>query len=263
MDWNGHSFAFMLRVDVEHVEAQRYTGDLLTTRVAVTNLLDMFAEMDTRHSFCLLGITAEMFPNLAKDIAAGHEVFGHGMYHEPALAGRPFAEQRHEMLRMRDSIESACGVRVRGVGIPHHGLADESTLRAAAEVGLEYVQCNIRAQGSVLPRYHSVEGTDLQVLVMGDQGRGASDYSSRRRTWARVHEEAFSPEGATQKWKGMIDWARENGSLCGLVIHPWMMMINPGEVKVVREVISYARDQGGWMGTYDALADMGLAHQGE
>ena len=62
---------------------------------------------------------------------------------------------------------------------------------------------------------------------------GASDYTDRRPYWAMVHEEAFSPEGARQKWMANIDWAKENGRMAGLVVHPWMLMINPGEVKVV------------------------------
>ena len=44
-------------------------------------------------SLCVLGVTAELYPNMVSHIVeAGHEVYGHGMYHEPALAGRPFAE---------------------------------------------------------------------------------------------------------------------------------------------------------------------------
>ena len=146
MDWYGHSFAFKVRVDVEHVEAQRYIGDFRLTRVSVVNLLDMLDEMDVKLSFCVLGITAELYPNLIADIVeAGHEVYGHSMYHEPALMGRPFAEQRHEMRRMRDAIEAACKIKVRGIGIPHHGLADENTLRAAAETGIEYIESRFSA----------------------------------------------------------------------------------------------------------------------
>lgn len=261
MNWNGHSFAFVLRVDVEHVEAERYTGDFRTELVQVTNLLDMLAEIGTRHSFAVLGITAEFYPNLARDIAAGHELFGHGMYHEPALAGRTLQDQRYEMRRMREAIEDATGVRVRGIAVPHHGLADDNTLRAAAEAGLEYVNSRIRATGSSLPRYRAIPGTELKVLVPGDRSRGASDYSDRRRTWAQIHEEAFSPDGATAKWMKMIDWAKEQGQMCSLVIHPWMLAINPGEVKVVKDIITYARDQGAWLGTYDQVADLALSEQ--
>ena len=211
MDWHDHSFAFKLRVDVEHVEAQRYVGDYRLTRVSVTNLLDLLAELDVHVSFCVLGITAELFPNLIADIVeAGHEVYAHGMYHEPAFEGRPYREQRHEMIRMRDSIEAACGLKVRGIGCPHHGLADENTLRVAEEAGIEYVESRIRGVGSSVPVSRCVEGTESTVLVPGGEGRGASDYTDRRPDWAFTHEEAFSPTWARRKWMEDIDWAKAN-----------------------------------------------------
>jgi peptidoglycan/xylan/chitin deacetylase (PgdA/CDA1 family) len=262
MDWYGHPFAFKVRVDVEHVEAQRYIGDFRLTKVSVVNLLDMLDEIEVKLSFCVLGITAEFYPNLIADIvAAGHEVYGHGMYHEPALMGRPFAEQRHEMRRMRDAIEAACGAKVRGVGIPHHGLADENTLKAAAESEIEYIESKFSAPDSVLPRWLQIGETDLNILVPGSQNRGASDYTDRRPDWALVHEEAFSPEGARQKWISNIDWAKENRRMAGLVIHPWMLMINPGEVKVVKDVIKYAREQGAWFASVDGLIGLSLGQE--
>lgn len=260
MDWYGHPFAFKIRVDVEHVESQRYIGDFRLEKVSMVNLLDMLDELGVKLSFCVLGITAEMYPELIADaVARGHEVFGHGMYHEPALAGRPYAEQRHEMRRMRDAIKAACGVQIKGLGCPHHGMADENTLRAAAETGIVYVESKYRAAGSVLPRWHKIEGTDLKILVPGDQNRGASDYTDRRPYWALVHEEAFSPTSARQKWIAALDWAKANGRLFSLVIHPWMLMVNPGEIKVVKDVINYARDQGAWFGTVEGLIKLAMA----
>jgi peptidoglycan/xylan/chitin deacetylase (PgdA/CDA1 family) len=37
-------------------------------------------------------------------------------------------------------------------------------------------------------------------------------------------------------------------------------MINPGEVRVVKDVIKYARDQGAWFATVDGLIELALAH---
>ena len=261
MDWFGHSFAFKIRVDVEHVEAQRYIGDFRLSRVSVTNLLDVLDEMDVKLSFCVLGITAELHPNLINEIVQrGHEVFGHGMYHEPALAGRPYREQRHEMRRMVDSIEAACGLRVQGIGCPHHGMADEDTLRAAAEMGLEYIESKLNNPEAILPTWRDIPGTDLKIMVAGGKHRfAASDYTDRRPFWALVHEEVFSPTGARKKWMANIDRAKEAGSMAGLVVHPWMLMINPGEVQVVKDVIRYAVDQGAWMATVAGLVELGKA----
>lgn len=258
VDWHGHAFAFRLRVDVEHVEAERYIGDYRLERVSVVNMLDTFAELGVSVSFCVLGITAELWPNLIRDIVdAGHEVYGHGMYHEPAFQGRPFREQRHEMRRMRASIEDACGVAVEGIGCPHHGMADENTLLAAAETGITYVESRIRGTDSPIPVWRDIEGSDRTVLVPGGVGRGASDYTDRRPYWAELHEEAFSSTGARAKWTAMIDEAKKDGTMAGLVVHPWMLMINPGEVQVVKEVIRYAVDEGAWMATVGGLIRLG------
>ncbi|MBE81531.1 polysaccharide deacetylase family protein [bacterium] len=257
VDWHGHSFAFRLRVDVEHVEAERYIGDYRLERVSVINMLDMFAELDVQVSFCVLGVTAELWPNLIQDIVdAGHEVYGHGMYHEHTFKGRPYREQRHEMLRMRESIADACGVEVQGIGCPHHGMADEDTLRAAVDVGITYVESRIRAEDSAIPAWRSIAGADKMVLVPGGQGKGASDYTDRRPYWAELHEEAFSPTGARKMWMRLIDWAKKNQQMAALVVHPWMLMINPGEVQVVRDVLAYARDQGAWFAKVGGLIDL-------
>ena len=79
MQWHGKPFAYRLRVDLEHVESDRYIGDYRLERVSAVNLLDTLAELGVPVSFCVLGVTAELWPNLIHDIvAAGHEVYGHG-----------------------------------------------------------------------------------------------------------------------------------------------------------------------------------------
>lgn len=263
VDWHGHDFAFRLRVDVEHVESERYIGDYRLERVSVVNMLDMFTDLGVHVSFCVLGVTAELYPNLIRDIVdAGHEVYGHGMYHEPAFQGRPYREQRHEMLRMRESIADACGVEVDGIGCPHHGMADEDTLRAAADVGITYVESRVRGENSPIPVWREIEGSDKRVLVPGGTSRGASDYTDRRPYWAELHEEAFSPTGARKKWMALIDWAKANNQMAGLVVHPWMLMINAGEVQVVRDVLRYAVDEGAWMATVGGLIELAGAERG-
>jgi peptidoglycan/xylan/chitin deacetylase (PgdA/CDA1 family) len=257
MDWFGHSWAFKVRVDVEHVESERYIGDYRLEKVAVTNLLDELDELGVKLSFCVLGITAEFYPEMIRDIVErGHEVFGHGMYHEPALAGRPFREQRHEMRRMVDSIQGACGVKVQGLGCPHHGMADADTLRAASDTGIEYMEGRYRAEGSLTPQWIDVPDRDAKMLVLGSNTFLSSDYTDRRPYWALKHEEAFSPAGARTKWKALIDQTKAAGGIYMPVIHPWMLMVNAGEMQVVRDVIRYAVDQGGWMATVGGLLEM-------
>jgi hypothetical protein len=41
-----------------------------------------------------------------------------------------------------------------------------------------------------------------------------------------------------------------------------MMMVNPDEVKVVKDVISYARNEGAWMATVGGLIELALKKGG-
>ena len=52
------------------------------------------------------------------------------------------------------------------------------------------------------------------------------------------------------------DWAIETGQMAGLVVHPWMLMINPGEVQVVKDVIRYAKKEGAWFATVKGLIEL-------
>ena len=160
------------------------------------------------------------------------------------------------MLRMRQSIAGACGVEVQGIGCPHHGMADEDTLRAAADVGITFVESRIRGENSRIPVWREIDESDKRVLVPGGMSRGASDYTDRRPYWAELHEEAFSPTGARKKWMALIDWAKANNQMAGLVVHPWMLMINAGEVQVVKDVIRYAVEEGAWMATVEGLIEL-------
>ena len=54
----------------------------------------------------------------------------------------------------------------------------------------------------------------------------------------------------------MIDAAKTSGQMAGLVVHPWMLMINPGEVQVVKDVVRYAVEEGCWMATVSGLIEL-------
>lgn len=258
MDWNGHKFAFVLRIDVEHREAERYTGDPRTERVATRMLLDALEEFDARFTCAVLGITAEMYPDIVRWCAAQHEIEAHSMFHEPPYPKMTYYQQRWDIQRTVEAIQDACSVRVRGLACPHHGMANEDTARAAIDLGLDYFQGRVSG-ASPGPGFtwYRVADRERPILVPGRQSYGASDWSGRRREWPWI-EEPWSPETALRRWTGMIDRAKEEGKLATLVVHPWMLHINEGEVKVVQHVLHHAVEQGAWLTSYDRIADVAI-----
>jgi peptidoglycan/xylan/chitin deacetylase (PgdA/CDA1 family) len=258
MEWNGHPFAFVLRIDVEHREAERYTGDPRTERVATRMLLDVLEEFDARFTCPILGITAELYPDVVRWCAARHEIAAHSMFHEPPYPEMSYHQQRWDIQRTVDAIEDACGVRVRGLACPHHGLANEDTARAAIDMGLAYLQGRV---ADIPPgpgfTWYRVPDRERPILVLGRQRYGASDWSGRRREWPWI-EEPWSPETALRRWTGLIDRAQAEGELATLVVHPWMLHSNEGEVRVVQQVLRHAAEQGAWLTSYDRIADLAI-----
>ncbi len=259
MDWHGHAFAFILRIDVEHLEAERYTGDPRAERVATRLLLDILEEFDARFTCAVLGITAELYPDIVRWCAARHEVEAHSMFHEPPYPELSYARQHWDIRRSMAAIEEACGVRVRGLACPHHGLGNEDTARAAIDLGLDYLQARLPdAPADPGLGWYRVADRERPILVPGRERYSASDWSGRRREWPWI-EEPWSAGTALRRWQALIDRAKEAGQVATLVVHPWMLQINEGEVKVVQQVLRYAAAQGAWLAGYDQLADRAVA----
>ena len=262
MNWNGKPFGFFLRIDVEHQEAYKYCGDWRVTPVGTRLLLDLFDEMETKHTFCVVGITAEFLPHVIGQIRdAGHCITGHSMFHI-AYGGRSLREQTSDMARMKRTIKEAVGVGVRGLAAPFHGLVDENTPQAAHDAGLTYLAGHslFKAQ-SLLPAPMKLK--DGQILVLNPPHpakRGASDWTDRREG-APWFEGVFSPQVARQRWYAGIDHAAEYGGAFHLVVHPWMLHVNEGELYVVKDVIAYARQKEAWIGTWDDLITLHIDYQ--
>ena len=260
--WNGHHSAFILRVDVEHREAERYTGDPRTERVATTALLDDLAALEVRATCAVLGITAEHYPDIIRRIAeAGHDIAGHSMFHEPAFNAMSIPDQRWDHRRTREAIVDACGVRITGIAAHYHGLTNTDTFRSAAAEGFDYLNGKVTEGADDLPAgapgfapYHP-PGAERSILAPAGGRIGGTDWSARRREWPWI-EEPWSAGGARKRWRADIDRARETGAVYTLVIHPWMLHINEGEWAVVRDTIAHARDSGAWFTTYGALASL-------
>ncbi len=180
VDWQEHEFAFLLRVEVEHTEAQKYAGDYRLLRVGVETLLELFDDLETHHSFAIVGTTAELYPDLVDAIAQRHALVGHSLTHAVPYQGMPFERQRRDLRHMRRVIHEASGINVRGVACPFKGLADEHTIRAALEEGLAYVASRLTVANSKVPKMVGIEGSDLPIVVPGAAVIESSDWSDRR-----------------------------------------------------------------------------------
>ena len=80
--------------------------------------LDVLDRSKCRATFFVLGWIAEREPKLIRELAdAGHELACHSHFHRPLHTLRP-SEFRADLVRSRDAIENATGVRVVGFRAP-------------------------------------------------------------------------------------------------------------------------------------------------
>jgi polysaccharide deacetylase family protein (PEP-CTERM system associated) len=152
-----------LSVDVEdyfHVEAfagyvRPDTWDEFPARVVgnVSRLLELFARLEVRATFFVLGWVAERFPDLVRRIhTAGHELGCHSYAHQCIFRLTPNAF-RDDTRRARAAIEDASGVRVKGYRAPSFSLVERSlwAVDILLEEGFTY-------DSSVFPITHDTYG---------------------------------------------------------------------------------------------------------
>ena len=133
----------------------RRRWDRLESRVCrnTDRLLALFARVDVRATFFVLGWVADRYPELVGRIAAaGHEVASHGYSHRLVYDQTP-DEFREDLRRARHAIEAAAGCEVLGYRAPSYSITNKSrwALDVLAEEGYAY-------DASIFPIHHDRYG---------------------------------------------------------------------------------------------------------
>jgi polysaccharide deacetylase family protein (PEP-CTERM system associated) len=122
------------------VDRRKWDG--LESRVCqnTDRLLALFARVEIRATFFVLGWVADRHSDLVRRIAAaGHEIASHGYSHRLVYDQTP-AEFREDIRRARVAIETAAGVSVQGYRAPSYSITARSrwALDVLAEEGYRY-----------------------------------------------------------------------------------------------------------------------------
>lgn len=123
---------------------RRATGALIPPNASVVRaterLLDVLDEADVRATFFTVGMLAEHYPALVKEVARrGHEIASHSYTHR-LISSMTRAEFKEEMLRSMGQLESLTGKAVRGFRAPEFSVGNlrHWCFEVLAEVGIEY-----------------------------------------------------------------------------------------------------------------------------
>jgi polysaccharide deacetylase family protein (PEP-CTERM system associated) len=118
----------------------RYSEPSTATVDATHRLLDILDEAQTRATFFVVGVLAERFPDLVREVhRRGHEVASHTYTHRPifTLSREAF---REDVARSMQQLADLTGAPVRGFRAPEFsvGSLDHWCFDVLAELGFEY-----------------------------------------------------------------------------------------------------------------------------
>lgn len=242
----GRRCTILLRIDCEHTEAARWARSIAVEHVGIRRLLALLDNLHVPATFALVGTTALEFPELARAVEGhGHAIAGHSMHHAGSYAGRPERWQQQDMCAMVQSIQQACGVRVRGLAAPDHGRIDEQTIRAAARAGLDYLlNFTFTVDQS---DFGPIPGLPETVRVPPSRMRAVWDWTALQPGWPD-----FSAAEAAKQWREAVSASTRENGLVSLILHPWIVQTND-EYGLIADFLGAVRQQGARFATFDEL----------
>lgn len=133
----------ILTVDLEDWAQSTFDHALPISPRVVENthrLLKLFAEHEAKATFFVLGLVAQAYPKLVREVAeAGHEIATHGFNHEQIFKLKP-AELAADVQRAIGVTEDIIGDKVAGYRAPDFSITQKSlwALDVLAEQGIKY-----------------------------------------------------------------------------------------------------------------------------
>ena len=249
--------ALALSFDCDHETAELGSGGQAVgrlgwaefgRRVGVPRILNLLTHYDATASFFIPAVAALIDPDEPRRIVAeGHEVGVHGWIHENTSTLDAAAEKAM-LVRARDTLEHITGQRPTGHRAAYWDLSD-NTMRLVAELGFAYDSSMMADEDC----YELVlDGTASGLVeIPVDWVRDDAVYLSFNRTPpARPYS---SPEQVRDIFIREFDAAFDEGGLCQLVMHPFVIGYR-SRIWILEEILRHARARGSvWIASHDAV----------
>ncbi len=256
---NGARCAVALSFDCDHETFEMGTGRAAIGRLAwgefgrrtgVPRILRTLARHDVRASFFVPAVAGLIDPKALAPISdAGHEIGVHGWIHEnTSLLDRE--TERDLMLRARDALARMTGAMPVGHRAANWDISAH-TIELVAELGFLY-DSSMMADDSCYELVSRGEPTGV-VEIPVDWVRDDAVYllfnrEPPTRPWT-------SPEAVFDIFRREFDAAYEEGGVCQLVFHPFVIGYR-SRIWILDQLIAHAVARGDvWFATHRELAE--------
>lgn len=254
----GAKCAFALSFDCDHETFEMGQGRAAIGRLAwgefgrrtgVPRILSTLAQQGVKASFFMPAVAGLIDPGAVAPITeAGHEIGVHGWIHENT-SRLDRATERDLMLRSRDALREMTGVEPVGHRAAHWDLS-ANTIELVAELGFAY-DSSMMADDSCYELIANGKPTGV-VEIPVDWVRDDAVYllfnrDPATRPWT-------PPEAVFDIFRREFDAAYDEGGVCQLVFHPFVIGYR-SRIWIVNALIEHAKSRGNvWFPTHAELA---------
>jgi len=144
---------FQVSAFERHIDRAQWPGLEWRVEANMERILGLFERHQVQATFFVLGMVAEQFPHIVKEIVdAGHELASHGWSHIRVTQQEP-AAFRDDVSRTRKFLEDLGGVPVQGYRAASYSIGRDNlwALDVLAEEGYRY-------SSSIYPIHHDLYG---------------------------------------------------------------------------------------------------------
>ena len=214
-------------------------------RQGIPRILDILAAHDVKASFFVPAVTALLYPDEQRRVAAeGHEVGIHGWIHE-RNSELPLAAERDLQMRSADVLERVTGARPVGIRTPSWDFSP-NTLAITKEMGLLY-DSSLMADVDCYELLMNGENTGVVELPVEWIRDDAVYFNMNRFAALRPYT---PPTDVFDIFKREFDAAYREGGLFQLTMHPHISGYR-SRIWILEELIKYMRSHAGvWFATH-------------
>jgi len=195
-------------------------------RKGVYRILDLLDEYGVKGTFCVVGKTAERYPEAVEEIISrGHEVACHGYTHRGYNALDPETEKQY-IVKAREILEDFTGKKIVGHRTPRWR-PSERTHRYLVELGFKW---NSDYMGSEECFYNKIDGKESRLLEI--------PVAYNLDDWTFYYDWGASIAETVEVWRIEFDARYKDRSLFCLTTHP-QVTGRPSRLLCLRGILDY------------------------